>query len=484
MSDTRETRGELVGDGCGQQHYISLVSEIISQQTAEAGRLPGVYIMTFGCQQNEADSERLAGVAEAMGYVMVESPEKASLIITNTCAVREHAEDRVYSNVGALKKLKARRPSMVLGLLGCIAQKDGRDVLRRAPHLDIVCGTRAFPRIAEFVAAARRGEGPIVATSEDAIEMPERRAAARTCRSHAYVSVLRGCDNFCSYCIVPYVRGREESRPIGEVVEEVRRLVDDGVREVTLLGQNVNAYGRKSEPRTTLAELLAAVDAVPGLARTRFITSHPRYVTPELLRAVRHLRTVCESLHMPAQSGNDRVLRDMRRGYTAQQYRDLLALAREIVPGIAVASDFIVGFPGETDQEFQDTAGLVREARFQNCFVFKYSPRPGTRAARMPDDVAPAEKKRRNIELLAVQERISAEAHQAMIGRVEEVLVEGPSKSNPDVLVGRTRTSHIVHFPGPSSLEGALVLVRITGATPLTLTADITSAAGPPRVRS
>ena len=436
---------------------------------------PTAFVHAYGCQMNKLDAELVASLLARAGYGAAASVDEADVILFCTCAVREHAEDRFYSNLGVLKRLKQRRPGLVIGVLGCTAQKDGVRALQRAPHVDIVCGTRAFPRIAEMVEAVRRGEGPVVAVDESDLVLPEREPVRGPAHAAAYVSVMRGCDHFCTYCIVPYVRGRETSRPVPEIEAEVRALADHGVREVTLLGQNVNSYGKSLKPRKSLADLMLRLDSVPGLDRLRFVTSHPKNMTPDILQATRDLPKVCEYLHMPAQSGSDRVLRDMRRGYTAREYGDLVGLARDTVPGVAIASDFIVGFPGETESEFRDTAALVRAAHFQNSFVFKYSSRPGTRAARLPDDVPLSEKKRRNVELLAVQERVSAEGHAAMVGRTLEVLVEGPSKNNPAMMTGRTRTNEIIHFPGEPSCQGRLVHVRVCDSTPLTLSGQIVS---------
>ncbi|HRU06045.1 MAG TPA: tRNA (N6-isopentenyl adenosine(37)-C2)-methylthiotransferase MiaB [Candidatus Brocadiia bacterium] len=434
---------------------------------------PTVFIHAYGCQMNKLDAELVLSSLAAAGYEQTADILAADVILYCTCSVRGHAEERVYSNLGALRRHKARRPGVVIGVLGCMAQKDGVHVLQRAPHVDLVCGTRAFPRIAEFVEAVRRGEGPLIATDETQIEAPERNVALRPHPCLGYVTVMRGCDNYCAYCIVPYVRGRETSRPIEEILDEARRLVDDGVREITLLGQNVNSYGMRPALGPRLPDLLERLNGVPGLLRVRFVTSHPRDMSLEIFQAMRDLATVCESVHMPAQSGSDRVLAAMRRGYTAARYRELLAMARETVPGITIASDFIVGFPGETEADFEETAALVREARFQNCFIFKYSPRPGTRAAEMEDDVPEEEKKRRNNALLGIQETISLAAHKALVGSTGEVLVEGASKKDPGMLMGRLRTNEIVHFAGSATLRGRLVRVRVRGATPLTLQGEM-----------
>ena len=431
-----------------------------------------VFIHAFGCQMNKLDAELALSALRREGYVECGTPEEADVILYNTCSVREHAEQRVYSNVGKLKQLKRRRPDVVIGILGCMAQKERERIFERLPHVNIVCGTRDFPHIAELVAEARR-KGRVLACRESGTLAFERDAACRPSPFRAFVSVMRGCDNYCSYCIVPYVRGREISRPPGEVIEEVKRLVDDGCREITLLGQNINSYGKSFGKPGALAELLPELDKISGLARLRFVTSHPRDMSRRILEAVRALPSVCESLHMPAQSGSDRILKAMNRGYTSGDYRDVVALARELVPGVAVASDFIVGFPGESAEDFEQTAALICDARFQNSFIFKYSTRPGTRAAALEDDVPWGEKKRRNVALLDIQSAISAEEYAKFVGREVEVLVEGTSKRNPNRLTGRLRTNHIVVFEGPKHLAGKLVSVKVGSSTSLTLVGEL-----------
>ena len=433
-----------------------------------------VFIHAYGCQMNKLDAELVLSALQRIGYKQCDDVNNADLILYLTCSVRRHAEQRVYSNVGKLKFLKRRKPDLIIGILGCMAQKDRNGIFRRLPHVDIVCGTREFPRIAELVEEAQIHRRRVLACGTKLEVSAERDASCRPNRFQAYVSIMRGCDNYCAYCIVPYVRGREISRPAHEIVEEVTRLVDDGCREITLLGQNVNAYGKFSGKRGALPELLEQLDGIPGLARLRFVTSHPKDTSRAVLEAVRDLPSVCEHLHIPAQSGSDRILAAMSRRYTAQQYRDLVSLARELVPGIGILSDFIVGFPGETEKDFEETAALLRDLRFQNCFVFKYSPRPGTRAARLVDDVPWEEKKRRNVALLAIQSGINAEANAGFVGKEVELLVEGVSKRDPNRLTGRLRTNHIVAFEGAPELAGELVRVKITSCTPLTLAGEIT----------
>ncbi len=432
-----------------------------------------VLVYTFGCQMNKLDSELVLSALRGAGYTVTDRLEEADVVLFNTCSVREHAEERVYSRLGALKRLKQNKPELLIGVLGCMAQKDGAEILRRAPHVDLVCGTRMFPRIADLLDRSAKLRGPVLALEDDVNVSYHRVPRDRPNRFQAYVSVMRGCDNFCSYCVVPYVRGREVSRPFAVIVDEVRRLVDDGCVEVTLLGQNVNSYGKSLDGNADLPGLVGKLQEIEGLHRIRFITSHPKDITRKILEAMRDSSKVCEYLHMPAQSGSDDILGAMRRGYTAARYRELVATAREMVPGVAISSDFIVGFPGETEADFERTVELARDCRFQNSFVFKYSPRRGTHAAQLADDVPREEKRRRNNVLLREQEKISFESHRQYLGRTVEVLVEGPSKKDSNMLVGRLRTNHIVHFPGSQEERGRLREVCVTECTPLTLLGEL-----------
>ncbi len=456
---------------------------------------------TFGCQMNQLDSEIIRGMLEEAGFTLTRKPDEADLILFNTCSVRKSAENRVHGRLSALKKLKAERPGVVIAVLGCMAQKDREGLFAEQPHVDIVCGTQEFPALLEFVARAHGGERGIVATAERGdVDDAFRRRRVRPGQFHAFVSVMRGCDNYCSYCIVPYVRGRELSRPAADVVEEVTRLVGAGVVEITLLGQSISSYGKQfggtgipacpdgvrkecltSRPEN-LATLLRKAAAVPGLKRLGFITSHPADMTRDVFEAMRDCANVSRYLHMPAQSGSTAVLERMNRGYTRERYLALVREAREVVPDIAIASDFIVGFPGETDADFRDTVSLVEECRFSQAFIFKYSPRPGTKAADFPDDVAKSVKESRNHELLAVQERISAEENAKFVGKTVEVLVEGPSKRNPSRLTGRAKDHRIVLLEekgtvplapsgglSPFLPSGTIVTATVTRATSLAL---------------
>ncbi|MEK7241607.1 MAG: tRNA (N6-isopentenyl adenosine(37)-C2)-methylthiotransferase MiaB, partial [Planctomycetota bacterium] len=386
---------------------------------------------------------------------------------------RQRAEDRVYSRLSQLKARKTRRPGLVIGVLGCVAQKEGEEIFRRYPHVDMVCGTRMFDKLPELLERLGSNGGHLLAISDEKVLSYPRRRPPRENPYQAYITVMRGCDNYCSYCIVPHVRGPEISRTVEEIVEEAQSLVNEGCKEITLLGQNINTYGKTLEKGTNLATLLRAVSKVEGLERLRFVTSHPKDMTKEVLEAMAELPRVCKHLHMPAQSGSDRILGGMERGHTAQHYLELIRLARKLVPDIAIVSDFIVGFPGETEEDFEDTVRLMETVRFQNSYVFKYSPRPATKAAELPDDVPVELKKERNQRLLDAQSRISLEENKKRVGQIVEVLVEGPSKSNKKKLTGRTPQNQRVVFECPNTLKGELVKVRIEEATPRTLFGSI-----------
>ncbi len=428
-----------------------------------------VFFETFGCQMNKLDAELSLGLLQEDGYKIVDKVDDADVILFNTCSVRKHAEDKVYSHLGALKTLKKRYPEVIVGVLGCMAQKDGEAIFKRMPHVDLVCGTRMFSRLPEMLLKIRNHGSHVLAIDEDQIVNVKRAVTYRPNFYQAFVTVMRGCDNYCSYCIVPYVRGREISRTIADIKEEVQSLVSNGCKEVTLLGQNINSYGKGLGGNVTLGDMLTELNAIDGLERIRFVTSHPADMSRDLIRTMSHLEKVCEYLHMPAQSGSDEVLKRMRRGYTAGYYREFVRYARELIPRLTVASDFIVGFPGETEEDFQETVRLMEDIRFQNCFIFKYSPRTGTKAAELKDDVPDETKRARNLKLLELQKKISLEENTKMIGKKVDVLVEGASKSDPNRLSGRTRQNHIVVFSGSQELVGKLAGVVIHEVTDLTL---------------
>ncbi len=452
-----------------------------------------LYIDTVGCQMNVLDSELVVGSLRRSGYELTTDPKLADVILFNTCSVRQHAEDKIYSALGLLTGHKRRHPDKVIGVLGCMAQKDQELIRKRAPHVDLVCGPGQLAQVPALVAEVRKTRQPQMAVSlgrtdahrpeiEASFESydPLREPSMRPSPFQAFVRTQFGCDKFCTYCIVPSVRGPEQGRHPDEILAEVRVLADQGAREVTLVGQTVNSYRfAHGDGRTTrLSDLLARLSDVAGIRRLKFVTNFPKDMSDDLLQAVRDLPKVCKYLHVPAQHGDDEVLRRMKRLYTIDYYREMLARIRETIPEVAVSSDFIVGFCGETEEAFARTCTFVAEARFKNSFIFKYSPRPSTKADELfADDVSEEVKKRRNNDLLRVQNAASLNDHRSWIGRRVEVLVEGPSKnalragpSGPIVqLTGRTMTDHIVVFDGPVTLTGSLLDVDIDDATAFTL---------------
>jgi len=451
---------------------------MISKPKTSKNDSPKVYIKTFGCQMNKLDTELSIGSLTKKGYSFAEDENDADVILLNTCSVRDKAEHKVYSQLGSLRNQKEKNPELILGVLGCMAQNEGDKIFKRMPHVNLVCGTRMFSKLPELLDEISGSNKRVLAIDEEGEVNFDRMVTQRQNRYNAFVSIMRGCDNYCSYCIVPFVRGREFSRAVTDIVDEVKKLADDGCKEITLLGQNVNSYGKGLNGKITLATLLRELDPIDGIERIHFITSHPKDMTREILEAVGELPGVCEYLHMPAQSGSDRILEKMRRQYTSAHYRELVDMARSIVPGIKIASDFIVGFPGETEEDFQETVSLLKDVRYQNSFIFKYSPRTGTAAIEFTDDVIEETKKSRNHILLESQKEISTEENRKMHGKSVEVLVEGESKSDADRLMGRTRQNQIVAFSPSegdnqagvtSTLSGTLVNVKIVDSTDLTL---------------
>ncbi len=472
-----------------------------------------VYLETIGCQMNVLDSELVLGMLRADEYVPINKAEQADLVLINTCSVRQHAEEKAYAHLGSLRQAKQHRAGMIIGVIGCTAERDPERILERCPHVDLLCGPNELHKLPDLIAEVRehpnrratalsggrtRRTPPFNRADEhDDLEKLAMYRPAREGQSavQAYVRVQRGCDKLCAFCVVPFTRGRERCRPALHIIDEVKRLADGGVRQVTLLGQTVNSYGCQEDGhRLGLADLLARAQDVSGIERIRFITSYPGDFDDEIFDAMRCMPKVCEYLHIPAQSGSNEVLRRMRRRYTAEAYLELIDRARDRVPGITLAGDFIVGFPGETDDDFAQTVEIVRRVEYKNIFCFKYSPRPGTAASRrFRDDVPEQIKRRRNVELLRVQEKISLRNNQRHVGQIVDVLVEGYSKAalkaqqrdaragkaacgsprgqwqKPEQLTGRSRGDQIVVFEGPACLVGQLVPIQITSATALTL---------------
>ena len=430
---------------------------------------------------NKCDSEVLASILSEHGYLYTENLREADIVLLNTCSVRDTAERKVIGRLGRLKHLKQERPDMILGVCGCMAQSWGHQLADEFPQVDIVLGPSRLAELPRLIRTCRRGTARRARASRSVVDVSESPSdvdsdvdMAHTVREStvtAWVTIMRGCNNFCSYCIVPYVRGRERSRSSSSILREVKSLSDAGYKEITLLGQNVNSYGLDTDEHTdtacrvsTFADLLTLIDRESeGIERIRFTTSHPKDVSPQLIDAVADLPKVCNHFHLPAQAGSDNVLFRMNRGYTRQYYIDLVYKLREKVPDISITTDLIVGFPGETEENFADTLDLVREVEFDMAFCFRYSPRRGTLAASMEDQLPEDVKMRRLYELLKIQDEISMAKNEALIGTYQEVLVEGCNPRHESQVTGRTSTSKIVFFPGHAGLTGQLVTVMITG---------------------
>jgi tRNA-2-methylthio-N6-dimethylallyladenosine synthase len=436
---------------------------------------------------NEHDSERIAGLLVADGMEPTDDLESADVVVLNTCCIRENADNKLYGHLGRLKQLKEARPDVQIAVGGCLAQKDRELVRERAPHVDVVFGTHNLAHAPQLLERART-EGPLVEILEEHDEYPSALPARREVDHAAWITIQIGCDNSCAFCIVPSVRGREVSRRMGDIVREVEELARDGVREVTLLGQNVNSYGRDlgaGQYRPQFADLLRAVDAVDGIERVRFTSPHPKDLRPETIAAMAECASVCEHLHLPLQSGSDRTLSRMHRGYTAARYLERLGAARAAIGDLAVTTDIIIGFPGETDDDFAQTLQVVEAAEYDAAYTFVFSPRPGTEAAEMTDCfVEPEVVRDRMQRLTEVVERTALEKHEARIGVVEEVLVDGPSKTHPEVWSGRTRHSKLLHFaPERGTSAGDLVTARVTTAAPHWLRGEMIDRVGPARRR-
>lgn len=429
------------------------------------------HIITYGCQMNEHDSEQMAGLLKTAGYQQATSPEDADVVLLNTCSIREKAEHKLYSRLGKLRPLKQKNPAMVIGVCGCVAQQEGKQIFAQVPYLDFVLGTKAIPRL-PYVLESLDYRPKVIDVGEYAWDHKDDNIE-RECRFKAYITIMRGCDNFCAYCVVPYTRGREESRPSADIVREAQHLVDDGVLEITLLGQNVSSYTDPSGAAPSFQELLKAVHSVEGLRRLRFITAHPKDVSSELAEMMARLPNVCRHFHLPCQAGADHVLTLMNRRYTREWYLSRVRLLRDVMPEIAITTDIIVGFPGETDEDFQQTLTLLEEVRYDSIFAFQYSDRPNAKAAALPDHVPDAVKSDRLQQVLDLQKQISLEKHTEMVGQTVEVLPETINPRFPDTLTGRTRGNHVVTLSASPDLLGTLVSVKITNAYPYRLSGQI-----------
>ena len=469
-------------------------------------------IQTFGCQMNEHDSERISGLLETAGLERVLEPESADVVVLNTCCIRENADNKFYGHLGNLKSLKEQNPSMKIMVGGCLAQKDQEAIRDRASHVDVVFGTHNLERVVDLLEESDHGPiVEIIEPTENELDsfgsepLPTRRDVAYA----AWMTIQSGCDNACAFCIVPQVRGPEVSKPFGDLLQEAKNLVNDGVDEITLLGQNVNSYGRdltlklrfqppseldetiagyewanniKRTPRPLFGDLLRGIGDIPGLRRVRYTSPHPKDLRDDVMHAMAETESVCEHLHFPLQSGSDRILSAMHRGYTAERYLKKLEQARLIIPDLAVTTDIIVGFPGETDHDFEETLNVAAQAEFDSAFTFVFSPRPGTEAAEMVQEYCdPKVVVERYERLRAVIQRSGMIKHQERIGKEEKVIIEGISKKDPTLLSGRTRQNKLVHFPASHLPDGTLAIAKVTSAAPNYLMGELVEVLERPR---
>ncbi|MBW2351115.1 MAG: tRNA (N6-isopentenyl adenosine(37)-C2)-methylthiotransferase MiaB [Deltaproteobacteria bacterium] len=424
-----------------------------------------LYLATFGCQMNEYDSQRIAQILHEK-YELTSEADNADLILINTCSIREKAENKVYSLVGRLKKFKKQNSGLIIGIAGCVAQQEGDRLLKRLPFIDLVFGPQCIYDLPDMLKDVGKGMGPVLHTElkHDFLiplvtaPLPEPNPV------QAFVTIMQGCDNFCAFCVVPYVRGREVSRPPEDILAEIKQILAEGVKEVTLLGQNVNSYGKKLDATQSFPGLLRMVAETKGLERLRFTTSNPKDLSLDLMKCFRDLDTLCEHLHLPVQSGSTTILKRMNRHYTRDRYLASVDKLKSFCPDITLTTDLIMGFPGETDRDFEETISLLKTVEFDQIFAFKYSPRPLTRAARFDDHIPEKIKAERLEAVLELQKEIGLMRYKSMEGRKEELLVEGISKKNPEELRGRTRGNHVVNFSGPQEFIGKFVTVKIIKA--------------------
>ena len=433
------------------------------------------YIETWGCQMNEEDSEKLSGMLKRIGYTRTENKEEAGIILFNTCCVRENAENKVFGNLGALKKLKKKNPDLIIGICGCMMQQEGMAdrILKEFPYVNIIFGTHNSYKFPEYLNRVRTEGVQIKEIFNKETDIVEGLPIDRESSVKAFVTIMYGCNNFCTYCIVPYVRGRERSRKPEDILKEIRELVAQGYKEITLLGQNVNSYGKGLEEDVDFAKLLRMINEIEGLERVRFMTSHPKDLTVDVIMAIKECDKLCEQIHLPVQSGSNSILKKMNRHYTREYYLDLVKKIKEEIPGVTLTTDIIVGFPGETEEDFQETLELVKEVGYSSAFTFIYSRRNNTPADMMLNQVSEEDKHHRfNRLIAAVNERVIAQ-NKAEEGNILEVLVEGNSKNDAEKLTGRTRTGRLVNFTGENVNVGELVNVKITRAQNFSLIGEV-----------
>jgi tRNA-2-methylthio-N6-dimethylallyladenosine synthase len=436
-----------------------------------------LYIQTYGCQMNQYDSERIAQIMGRANYTLTEEAANADLILLNTCSVRDKAEQKVYSALGSWREIKQQNSTVIIGVGGCVAQQEGERLLKRVPHLDLVFGTHNIHKLPEMIEQVQSAHArPVeIAFYRDPSYMEDSEGRTHIQGARAFVTIMQGCNKVCSFCIVPHVRGREVSRPSKNIVDEIESLARQGVKEVMLLGQNVNSYGKTSSGEIHFATLLHRVDAIQGLSRIRFTTSHPQDLSAELVEAYATLDKLCEHLHLPVQSGSDSVLLRMRRGYTCREYLDRIDRLRQRCPQVALSTDIIVGFPGETDGDFERTLELLGQVEYDEIYSFTYSPRTQTVSAKLyKDDVLEEKKKERLKQVQRVQQEIALRKNKDKVGRIEEVLIDGYSRLNKGQVMGRTRTNRIVNLVGRGNLIGQTVNARIIAATANSLVGELT----------
>ncbi len=419
------------------------------------------YIQTYGCQMNVSDTEVMEAVLEQMNFTKASCIEEAGIILFNTCCVRENADLKVYGRLGELKENKRKNPELIIGVVGCLSQKDGANFLKRFPYIDLVLGTYKHGRLPYLIQEVIAGKGPILELSERKVREEEELPVKRENEISAYVPISYGCDQFCSFCIVPFVRGKQRSRHPKTLMKEVQNLAESGYKEITLLGQNVNTYGFDLGPEHSFDELLKLLDGLDGIERIRYITSHPKFFPLDLVDTIARLKKVCEHFHLPLQSGDDEVLKRMRRGYTYNDYKKLVHRIRALIPHASITTDLIVGFPGETEEQFQKTLEAYQEIQFDQAFMFSYSPREKTRAAAFENQIPELEKKERLHRLIACSNKIVEKKNKDQVGTIQEILVEGFSKKNANRLTGRTRTNRIVVFDGSQEMIGTLQKIHI-----------------------
>lgn len=439
------------------------MKEIIRQKT--------YYTETYGCQMNEHDSEKISWILENMDYIKTDSAEKADFIIYNTCAIRENAELKVYGKIGALKKLKGLNPDLMIAICGCMMQREDvrKIITTKHKHVDIIFGTHNIHKLPQLINSHLKSGETIVDILEDTREIVEHIDVNRTYSYKAYINIMYGCNNFCTYCVVPYTRGRELSRTPENILKEIEGLAKGGCKEVTLLGQNVNSYGKTLDYDYNFSNLLEDINKIDGIERIRFMTSHPKDLSKDLIKSYATLDKLAEHLHLPIQSGSNKILKEMNRNYTRESYIEIIKELRKAVPNIGLSTDIIVGFPGETEEDFNATLELVKEIRFDSAYTFLYSVREGTKAAKMENQVDYKVKHERFQRLSDALNEISLEENQKLIGQTLDVLVEEVSKNNPEVLTGRTRTYKLVHFKGNEDLIGSIVNIKIEKTTTFTL---------------